>query len=115
MKPSAETMRDPAKKTEWIFGQSMNPCPKCGSYNMKHQVPIQMDVPDEFDAKKLLGAWARARKEGRTTLLGTAYMICWDCGHKGPSVDVSGRTAEDVGKDPIVAKKIKQLWNEQRS
>lgn len=104
----------PKERREFVFGQPMKPCKKCGS-NLRHQVPIKLneDLPEPFDAKKMLGIWARARKDGKTPLEGTAYLMCGDCLHKGPSVDVSGRTAEDVGKDPVVAKEMKRLWNEE--
>jgi hypothetical protein len=103
---------------EWakfVFRQEMKPCPKCKSYNMWYQNPIKLKekIPKDFTAKQLLGIWARSIKEGKTPLEGPCYMSCRDCGHKGPSIDCSGRTSEDVGKDPIVAKKIKDLWNNQ--
>ena len=83
---------------------------------MDEQEKTQEQGPEPmFDAKKFLGAWARARKGGSTPLVGIAFMMCRDCAHKGPLVDVTGRTAEDVGRDPIVAKEIKRLWNEQNS
>lgn len=104
----------PAERCEWIFRCPMNPCPHCGGYNLIHQVPIVIEeLPDDATVKQLLGAWARARKSGKTPLIGTAFMMCKDCGHKGPSYDVSGRTAEDVGRDPVVSTEIKRLWNGQ--
>jgi len=105
----------PAERCAWVFGQPMEPCPKCGSYKLTYQTPIKLDepLPDDLDAKKLLGAWARARSGGATPLEGTSYLMCKDCWHKGPSVDVSGRTSEDVGRDPAVATEIKRLWNAQ--
>ncbi len=33
-------MNDAAKRAEWVYGQPMAPCPACGSYNMKPQIPI---------------------------------------------------------------------------
>lgn len=101
--------------TKFIFKQEMNPCPKCKSYDMWYQTPIKIEeeIPANFTAKQLISIWARATKEGKTPLEGPCYMMCRNCGHKGPSVDCTGRTSEDVGKDPIVAKKIKELWNNQ--
>jgi hypothetical protein len=104
---------DPQKRAELIFNQHMYPCPECGSYNLIYQTPIILNepVPESFDAKKLLGIYARTIKNGHTLLRGDAFLMCKDCGHKGPPVDVSGRTAEDVGQDPIIASKIKHKWN----
>jgi len=103
------------ERCAFIFGQAMKPCPKCGSYDLKFQTPIRLDepIPEDADPKKLLGIWARATRAGNTPLQGTSYLICWACKHRGPSVDVSGRTSEDVGSDPVVASEIKRLWNEQ--
>ncbi len=103
------------KRCEWIFGQPMKPCPKCGGYNLAHRVPIRIDepLPADLDARKMLGIWARARAKGATPLEGIAHLVCKDCGHKGPTVDVQGRTTEDVGKDPVVAADVKRLWNNQ--
>lgn len=104
-----------ADRAKFIFGQPMNPCPKCGSYNIGYSMPIKLDdgLPDPLSAKSLLSAWAKACKNGCTSLEGTCRIICRDCGHKGPSVDVTGRTAEDVGQDKTVADETKKLWNGQ--
>jgi hypothetical protein len=37
--------------------------------------------------------------------------MCFDCFHKGPSLDCSGKTSEEVGQDPIIYQKMKDLWN----
>ena len=37
-------LKDPAKRAEWVYGQPMAPCPACGSYNMKPQMPIAMET-----------------------------------------------------------------------
>lgn len=37
-------MKDPAKRAEWVYGQPMAACPKCGSYNMKPQIPIALET-----------------------------------------------------------------------
>jgi len=104
---------DPAARAAWIYGQSMQPCPKCGSYNMKPQTPIQMDADGSESAKQILGKWARATKAGATPLEGPCYYMCWDCGHKGPAVDCTGRTREAVGADRAVNTEMKRLWNSQ--
>ena len=93
----------------------MKPCPKCGSYHIKHQTPIQMKEPvlATDSAKQIVGKWARAVRDGNNALEGPVFLMCFDCGHKGPAVDCTGRTAEDVGRDPIVAATVKRLWNEQ--
>jgi len=99
----------------FIFGQDMEPCPKCGSYNLKHQTPIKIDQPLPDDMAGIVAAWARARKVGKTLLEGPCYLCCFDCFHKGPAMDCSGRTAEGVGKCPTAAREIKRLWNEQEA
>ena len=108
-------LRDPAKRAEYVFGQPMQPCPKCGSYSLIHQAPIKMDVPISADdtAKQILGKWARAVRSGSTPLEGPVYIMCQECFHKSPSVDCRGRTSESVGRDPVVAKQVKRLWNDQ--
>ena len=90
------------RRCEIIFGQTMKPCPKCKSFNLKYQNPIKLDapLPDEFDVAKLVGIWARQKKSGETPLEGPCYLMCFDCFHKGPAVDCSGRTSEDVSLDP---------------
>lgn len=100
---------------EFVFSQEMEPCPKCNSYDMMYQTPIKIpeEIPKDVTPKQLLGIWVRATKKGETPLEGPSYMMCRNCGHKGPSVDCTGRTSEDVTSDPIVAKKIKELWNNQ--
>ena len=106
-------MIDPKRRCEFVFKQPMNPCPKCGAYDMFYSTPIDLDLGGVTDVRKLLGRWAKAHKEGRTPLKGTSCMMCRKCGHCGPSVDVSSRTSEDVGSDPIVAAEVKRLWNSQ--
>lgn len=106
-----EALNDPAKRAEWVYGQPMAPCPKCGSYNMKPQMPIRIDLEGCESAPRLAGKWARAVKAGATPLEGQAYYICWDCQHRGPSVDVSGRTSEDASKDRALNTEMKRLWN----
>ena len=95
-------MKDPAKRAEWVYGQPMAPCPKCGSYNMKPQIPIAMETTGDETAPQLVGKWARATKAGHTPLQGPAYYACWDCFHKGPAVDCTGRTSE--AQDTILAR-----------
>ena len=108
-----ETMKDPAKRAEWVYGQPMAPCPKCGSYKMHPQMPIQIDLEETDTALQVLGKYAKATKEGRTPLLGPAYYECRDCGHEGPAVDCTGRTSEEARLDVTLNKEMKRLWNEQ--
>lgn len=111
------TMIDPKRRCEFVFGQPMQPCPKCGAYDMFYSTPIDVDFGGVTDLRKLVGKWAKAHKEGLhkggTPLKGTSCMMCRKCGHCGPSVDVSGRTSEDVCSDPVVAAEVKRLWNSQ--
>jgi hypothetical protein len=41
-----------------------------------------------------------------------AYYACKDCGHKGPSVDCSGRTSEECRADCALNTEMKRLWNQ---
>jgi len=92
-------LKDQAKRAEWVYGQPMAPCPKCGSYNMKPQIPIAMETTGDETAPQLVGKWAQATKAGATPVQGPAYYACWDCFHKGPAVDCTGRTSEDCRAD----------------
>lgn len=106
---------DPKARAKFVFGQEMKACPKCGGYNIKNQTPIKLKelIQPTDGAKQILGKWTRTVMAGNTPLEGTAFIMCFTCGHKGPSVDCSGRTSEDVGKDPVVAAEMKRLWNNQ--
>lgn len=106
-------LKDPAKRAEWVYGQPMAACPKCGSYNMKPQMPIAMETTGDETAPQLVGKWARATKAGATPLQGPAYYACWDCFHKGPAVDCTGRTSEDCRADRVLNAEMKRLWNAQ--
>lgn len=108
----------PAERCRMRFGgHDMLPCPKCGSYDLRYQTPIQVDepLPDEPDARQILGIWARAMKSGQRLLKGPCYIACFECFHRGPAMDCSGRTSDDVGRDPAVAEELRRLWNEQES
>ena len=117
LKDCAAASGDPASRCAWVFGQPMKPCPHCGGYKLGYQTPIKMDDPvGEGDgAKEILRKYARSVKGGATPLVGPVYMWCQTCFHKGPSVDCSGRTAEDVGRDAKVAAEVRRLWNTQPS
>lgn len=102
-----------AALAKFIFGEEMQPCPKCGSFKIGYSTPIKLDGPPPTTAPEMMKAWATARRSGSTSLEGTCCIMCRACGHLGPSVDVTVRTAEDVGKDPAVAAEAKRLWNTQ--
>ena len=104
---------DPASRAAWIYGQPMAPCPKCGSYNMKPQMPIRMALTGNETVPQLLGKWARITIVGATPLEGPCYFMCFDCHHKGPAVDCDGRTSEECRADRALNAKMKRLWNEQ--
>ena len=106
-------LKDPAKRAEWVYGQPMAPCPKCGSYKMKPQMPILLDTTGGETVPQLLGKWARATRAGATPLEGPCYYACWDCFHKGPAVDCAGRTSEECRADPALNSEMKRLWNAQ--
>ena len=107
--------KDPARRAEFIFGQPMKPCPKCGSYNLKFQTPIVMKEPiaEGDTAKQMVGKWARAVIGGATPLEGPVFIMCFDCFHNGPAMDCRGMTSEEVGRDRYVSGTFKRLWNEQ--
>lgn len=91
----------------------MRACPKCGGYNIGFSIPIKLNGEMPNTAKGMLKAWAAAHGPNGTELLGTARIMCRACGYLGPSMDVTGRKAEDVRRDPVVAAEVKKLWNEQ--
>lgn len=105
---------DAAKRAAWLYGQPMAPCPKCGSYNMKPQLPIRIDLTGDETMPQLFGKWVRATKDGATPLEGPCFYMCWDCRHKGPAVDCTGRTREDCGQDRALNTEMKRLWNTQK-
>lgn len=108
-------MKYDAKRAQFIFGMPMKPCPKCGGYNIRHQTPIQMKEPilAGDTARQIVGKWARAVRDGDN------FVAALEAHHEhrtlkqGPAMDCTGRTAEDVGRDPVVASTVKRLWNEQ--
>ena len=106
---------NPAKRAEWVHGQPMAPCPACGSYNMKPQIPIALGTTGKETMRQFVGKWARFTKLGATPLQGQAYYACWDCGHKGPVMNCTGRTLEDCCVDVELNSEMKRLWNTQKS
>ena len=53
-----DIIKDPAKRAEWLYGQPMTPCPACGSYDMKPQMPIQIKgVTGNETARELIGKY----------------------------------------------------------
>jgi hypothetical protein len=106
-------LKDPAARAAWVYGQRMAPCPKCGSYNMKPQMPIKIALAGDESASQLIGKWAQATKSGATPLEGPCYYACWDCRHKGPAVDCTGRTSEAARADRALNAEMKRLWNSQ--
>ncbi len=105
--------RHTAARAKVVYGRDMKPCPKCGSFNFQYQTPIKMETTGKETARQLLGKYARATREGVTLLEGPVFLMCFECGHKGPSMDCTGRTSEDVGKCKVVADMVKRLWNDQ--
>lgn len=107
--------KDPAKRAAFVFGQPMKPCPKCGGYSLIHQTPIKMAEPIAAGdtAEQAIGKWAREMLRGDPEMEGPVFIMCRDCGHKGPSVDCTGMTREQVGQSREVSTEVKRLWNEQ--
>jgi hypothetical protein len=79
---------------------------------MKPALPIKLELSGTETARQLLGKWARAQA-GKPMLEGDAYYYCWDCRHKGPAVNVAGRSSEEARKDPALNAEMKRLWNSQ--
>ena len=106
---------DPAKRAEFVFGQPMKPCPKCGSYRMIAQTPIVMKEPilATDTAKQMVGKWARAVKDGNEVIEKDVFIMCRDCGHRAPGVDRPGILRSKVANDKMVYLEMKRLWNEQ--
>lgn len=96
-----------------VFGEEMKDCPNCGGYNFKFQTPIKMKNPIEANdtPKQMVKKWANEMLKENVYLEGPVFIMCFDCGYKGPSVDCSGKTRDEVGQDAEVAKKVKELWN----
>ena len=107
--------RDPAARAKFVFGQPMKPCPKCGSYSLIHQTPIKMAEPITAadSAKQAVGKWAREMLRGDPEMEGPVFIMCRECFHKGPAVDCTGMTREQVGQSSKIAADVKRLWNEQ--
>lgn len=108
--------KDPAKRAEFVFGQPMKPCPKCGSYRMMYQTPIVMKEPivGTDTAQQMVGKWARAVKDGNEVMEKDVFIMCRDCGHRAPGVDCAGRLRSEVGRDGALSAEVKRLWNEQK-
>lgn len=98
-----------------IFGQEMKPCPICGGFNIGWQTPIKMSEPitEADDARSILRKYARSVKSGATPLEGPVFLWCRECHHKGPAMDCSGRTSQEIGQDRAIATEVKRLWNSQ--
>ena len=63
-------LKKPAARAEWIYGQPMAPCPACGSYNMKPQMPVKIGLAGDDTAMQAFGKLARAMKSGPVVLEG---------------------------------------------
>ena len=108
-------LKDPAKRAEWVYGQPMAPCPKCGSYNMKPQMPIAMkttgdetapqDWPGQVGASHQDRRYAAARARP-TTPAGTAFT-------RGRPWTAPDAPARDCRADRALNAEMKRLWNAQ--
>lgn len=105
-------MKRTQQHAEFAFGCKMNPCPKCGSWNIKYQVPIEIDIPKGASARQILSAWAREQAKG-PRLKGYGFIMCFDCGYKGPHVSTEGMTYGQANKSVEFADKMKAAWNNQ--
>lgn len=105
-----------AKRAAMVFGQAMRACPKCGGYELKYQAPIKLREPvgPTDSASEIIGKWARTMAmESGCMVEGPVYIQCFGCLHKGPAMDCSGMSSEQVGQSKDVADTVKRLWNEQ--
>lgn len=93
----------------------MKPCPRCGGYNLIHQTPVKMMEPIVAcdSPKQAVGKWAREMLRGDPQMEGPVFIMCRDCGHRGPAMDCAGMTRSEVGQSREVADTVKRLWNEQ--
>lgn len=107
--------KDPAEQAAWVHGQPMAPCPKCGSYNMRPQMPIRLELTGNETAQQAVNKWARATETGASQLDGPCYYMCMDCLHKGPAVNCAGRNSEEARKDRALNSEMKRMWNEQEA
>jgi len=107
-----------AAHAEFVFGQPMKPCPKCGSYNMAYQMPIKVPAAEiekmaQLSLQEAMSiAFALSKDSGE--IEGPVYLRCMNCYHRGPAVDCTGRDAHDVKLDPLINKEVKRLWNNQK-
>ncbi len=102
------------EQTNRVFGEEMIPCPKCGSWNLGYQSPIKTQIEATDSAEDVLKKYFSETKSGKTPLQGPVFIWCWECFHKGPALDCTGRTSEEVNSDREVARKVRSLWNEQQ-
>lgn len=107
--------KDPARRAAFVFGQPMKPCPKCGSFSLIFQTPIKMADPITAGdtAKQAVGKWAREILHGDPQMEGPVFIMCRDCFHKGPALDCTGMSREQVGQSREISATVKRLWNEQ--
>ena len=108
-----DIFRDPAKRAEWVYGQKMNPCPKCGSYDMFPQMPIVINRDGDEAPENVVSRWAKLTASGEAVLQGPCYYMCRSCLHNGPAVNCAGRSAEEARKDRELNREMKRLWNSQ--
>ena len=106
-------LNDPAARAAFIHGQRMDPCPKCGSYEMQPQIPVRLAISDQATPREVLATYVRSATAGPLVVEGPAYFQCGSCWHKGPSIDCTGRTSEDCRKDAKLYAQLKALWNGQ--
>ena len=104
---------NPADRAAFIYGQPMAPCPRCGSYEMKPQIPVRLAVSHDATPRDVLAAYVRSSAAGPLVVEGPAYYQCGSCWHKGPAVDCTGRTSDDCRNDAQLNKEMKRLWNGQ--
>jgi hypothetical protein len=69
-------------------------------------------VKSNDSASQIVGKFARAVVSG-AELEGPVFIMCFEGGQCGPSVDCTGRTRDEVGKDKELNAEIKRLWNAQ--
>ena len=101
-------------KTPADMGGLLGILEQSGDISKEQAAQIMQGVQQKPETiPQIVGKWQRAVKAGATPLEGPAYYACWDCGHKGPAVDCTGRTSEDCRADRALNAEMKRLWNTQ--
>ena len=92
--------------------KGLKPCPRCGSKDIKPRMPIKAYL--RYDEILKIFTKGNTSMFENHLLEGPCYFMCFNCAHKGPSIDYSDRTASDVNQNKEIYEEMKELWNNQR-